>query len=40
VAQAFDLSPGRIAQLRRQFHTDWLRFGAAPGEEPSTTALF
>jgi hypothetical protein len=39
VAQAFDLSPGRIAQLRRQFHADWLRFGAAPGEEPSTTAL-
>jgi hypothetical protein len=39
VAHAFDLSPGRIAQLRRQFHADWLRFGAAPGEEPSTTAL-
>jgi hypothetical protein len=39
VAQAFDLSPGRIAQLRRQFHADWLRFGAAPGEEPSHTAL-
>jgi hypothetical protein len=39
VAQAIDLSPGRIAQLRRQFHADWLRFGAAPGEEPSTTAL-
>jgi hypothetical protein len=39
VAQAFDLSPGRIAQLRRHFHADWLRFGAAPGEEPSTTAL-
>jgi hypothetical protein len=39
VAQAFDLSPGRISQLRRQFHADWLRFGAAPGEEPSTTAL-
>jgi hypothetical protein len=39
VAQAFDLSPGRIAQLRRQFHADWLRFGAAPGEEPSSTAL-
>jgi hypothetical protein len=39
VAQAFDLSPGRISQLRRQFHADWLRFGAAPGEEPSTTSL-
>ena len=39
VAQAFDLSPGRIAQLRRHFHADWLRFGAAPGEEPSSTAL-
>jgi hypothetical protein len=39
VAQAFDLSPGRIAQLRRQFHADWLRFSAAPGEEPSTTSL-
>jgi hypothetical protein len=39
VAQAFDLSPGRVAQLRRQFQADWLRFGAAPGEEPSTTAL-
>jgi hypothetical protein len=39
VAQIFGLSPGRIAQLRRQFHADWLRFGAAPGEEPSTTAL-
>jgi hypothetical protein len=39
VAQAFDLSPGRIAQLRRHFHADWLRFGAAPGEEPSHTAL-
>jgi hypothetical protein len=38
VAQAFDLSPGRIAQLRRHFHADWLRFGAAPGEEPSATA--
>ena len=39
VAEAFDLSPARIAQLRRQFHADWLRFGAAPGEEPSSTAL-
>jgi hypothetical protein len=39
VAQIFGISPGRIAQLRRQFHADWLRFGAAPGEEPSTTAL-
>jgi hypothetical protein len=39
VAQAFNLSPGRVAQLRRHFHADWLRFGAAPGEEPSTTAL-
>jgi hypothetical protein len=39
VAQIFDLSPGRIAQLRRQFHVDWLRFGAAPGEKPSSTAL-
>jgi hypothetical protein len=39
VAQIFDLSPGRIAQLRRQFHADWLCFGAAPGEEPSSTSL-
>jgi hypothetical protein len=39
VAEAFDLSPGRVAQLRRHFHADWLRFGAAPGEVPSTTAL-
>jgi hypothetical protein len=39
VAQAFDLSPGRVAQLRRQFHAEWLRFGAAPGEEPSYMAL-
>jgi hypothetical protein len=39
VAREFGLSPGRVAQLRRQFHADWLRFGAAPGEEPSTTAL-
>jgi hypothetical protein len=39
VAQAFDLSPGRVAQLRRHFHADWLRFGAAPGEVPGTTAL-
>jgi hypothetical protein len=39
VAQAFGLSAGRVAQLRRQYHADWLRFGAAPGEEPSTTAL-
>ena len=39
VAQAFDLSPGRVAQLRRHFHADWLRFGAAPGEGPSTTSL-
>jgi hypothetical protein len=39
VAQAFGLSAGRVAQLRRQFHADWLRFGAAPGEEPNTTAL-
>jgi hypothetical protein len=39
VAEAFDLSSSRVAQLRRQFHADWLRFGAAPGEEPSTTAL-
>jgi hypothetical protein len=39
VAHAFDLCPGRIAQLRRQFHADWLRFCAAPGEEPSTMAL-
>jgi hypothetical protein len=39
VAQIFGISPGRVAQLRRQFHADWLRFGAAPGEEPSTAAL-
>jgi hypothetical protein len=39
VAQAFDLTPARVAQLRRQFHADWLRFGAAPGEEPNTAAL-
>jgi hypothetical protein len=39
VAQAFDLSPGRVAQLRRHFQADWLRFGAAPDEEPSTTTL-
>jgi hypothetical protein len=39
VAQAYRLSAGRVAQLRRQFHADWLRFGAAPGEEPGTTAL-
>jgi hypothetical protein len=39
VAEIFGLCPGRVAQLRRQFHADWLRFGAAPGEEPSTTAL-
>jgi hypothetical protein len=39
VAQAFDLSSSRVAQLRRQFHAEWLRFGAAPGEEPNPTAL-
>jgi hypothetical protein len=39
VAQAFGLSAGRVTQLRRQFHADWLRFGAAPGEEASTAAL-
>jgi hypothetical protein len=39
VARAFDLSAGRVAQLRRHFHADWLRFGTAPGEEPGTTAL-
>jgi hypothetical protein len=39
VAQAVGLSPGRVAQLRREFHADWLRFAAAPGEEPSHAAL-
>jgi hypothetical protein len=39
VAPASDLSPGRVAQSRRRFHAYWLRFGAAPGEGPSSTAL-
>ena len=32
VSQKYGLSPGRISQLRREFHDDWQRFGAAPGE--------
>jgi hypothetical protein len=26
LSQQFELSPGRISQLRREFHDDWLRF--------------
>jgi hypothetical protein len=32
VARRHGLSPGRISQLRREFHDDWQRFGATPGE--------
>jgi hypothetical protein len=32
VARRHGLSPGRISQLRREFHADWRRFGATPGE--------
>jgi len=26
ISQRFELSPGRISQLRREFHSDWTRF--------------
>jgi hypothetical protein len=39
VARIFDLSPGRVAQLRREFHDDWLQFGATPEEDESPTVL-
>jgi hypothetical protein len=39
VAKEFGLSPGRVAQLRREFHDDWLRFGMPPEEEKSAVAL-
>jgi hypothetical protein len=39
VAQTFGLSPGRVAQLRREFHDDWLQFGATLGEAKSSTVL-
>jgi hypothetical protein len=32
VADGYGLSPGRISQLRREFHDDWERFCAPPGE--------
>jgi hypothetical protein len=32
VADRYGLSPGRISQLRREFHDDWERFCAPPGE--------
>jgi len=36
VAEKHHLSPGRVSQLRRQFHDDWQAFGAAPGAEGSS----
>jgi DNA-directed RNA polymerase specialized sigma24 family protein len=31
LAKQFELSPARISQLRREFHDDWNRFCAVPG---------
>jgi hypothetical protein len=32
LARKYDLSQGRISQMRREFHTDWTRFCMAPVE--------
>jgi hypothetical protein len=32
VSRRYRLTPGRVSQLRREFHADWTRFCAAPGE--------
>jgi hypothetical protein len=38
VAHKHGLSPGRVSQLRRAFHDDWLRFvGEAPQAVPGTS---
>jgi hypothetical protein len=35
VAQQFGLSPGRISQLRKEFHASWCQFQEDPKEAPS-----
>jgi hypothetical protein len=32
VSRRYRLTPGRVSQLRREFHAGWTRFCAAPGE--------
>ena len=32
VSKKFGVSPGRISQLRTDFHIDWSRFTADPGD--------
>jgi hypothetical protein len=41
LGKAFELSPGRISQMRREFHQDWLRFhGESPVQpvQPESTS--
>jgi len=39
LADAYGLSPGRVSQLRRQFHDDWERFTADPAERAGKVGL-
>src|SRR5262245_53945822 len=38
LSQEFEVSPGRISQLRRAFHDAWLRFHGEPAPGPRPTA--
>jgi hypothetical protein len=39
LSREFEVSPGRISQLRRAFHDDWERFCADPGEMEPDAAV-
>jgi hypothetical protein len=39
LADAYGLSPGRVSQLRREFHDDWEHFTADPGERAGKVGL-
>jgi hypothetical protein len=34
LSREFELSPGRISQMRRAFHDDWLRYHGAEISSP------
>lgn len=38
LSRKFGISPGRVSQLRRQYHEDWERFTADPGEAKEAQA--
>ena len=38
LSRQFELSPGRISQLRREFHDDWRRFCGADGQAGTSVA--